>query len=39
MWREGRITGVVTLGVLGGLVTKARMVVNPEKLSLWAPEA
>ncbi len=39
IWREGRITGVVTLDVLGGLVTNVRMVVNPEKLSLWAPEA
>ncbi|WP_347812795.1 RNA polymerase sigma factor SigJ [Curtobacterium sp. PhB136] len=35
IWREGRITGVVTLDVLGGLVTNVRMVVNPEKLSLW----
>ncbi|MBD8586163.1 RNA polymerase sigma factor SigJ [Frigoribacterium sp. CFBP 13729] len=38
IWREGRITGVVTLDVLEGSVTDVRMVVNPEKLSLWASE-
>ena len=38
IWREGLITGVVTVDVLGGLVTNVRMVVNPEKLSLWALE-
>jgi RNA polymerase sigma-70 factor (ECF subfamily) len=38
IWREGRITGVVTLDVLENVVTDVRMVVNPEKLSLWASE-
>jgi RNA polymerase sigma factor (sigma-70 family) len=35
LWDEGRITGVVTLEVLDGRVTDVRMVLNPEKLSLW----
>lgn len=35
LWYEGRITGVVTLEVQGGRITKVRMVLNPEKLSLW----
>ena len=35
LWREGQITGVVTLDVLNGLITDVRMVLNPHKLSLW----
>jgi RNA polymerase sigma-70 factor (ECF subfamily) len=35
LWDEGRITGVVTLEVLGGRITNVRLVLNPEKLSLW----
>ena len=35
MWEEGRIVGVVTLDVLAGLIVNVRMVLNPEKLSLW----
>lgn len=35
IWDEGRIIGVVTLEVLGGLITDVRMVLNPDKLSLW----
>lgn len=34
-WDEGRITGVVTLDVIDGLVTDVRIVLNPNKLSLW----
>ncbi|WP_313788391.1 RNA polymerase sigma factor SigJ [Subtercola endophyticus] len=35
LWDEGRIVGVVTLEVASGLITNVRMVLNPEKLSLW----
>lgn len=35
MWIEGRVTGVVTLDVVGELVADVRMVLNPEKLTLW----
>lgn len=35
LWDEGHITGVVTLDVIGGFVTDVRMVLNPNKLSLW----
>ncbi len=35
LWDEGRIIGVVTLEVLDGRITNVRMVLNPEKLSLW----
>ncbi|QWT24493.1 RNA polymerase sigma factor SigJ [Subtercola sp. PAMC28395] len=35
LWREGRIVGVVTLEVGAGLVTNVRMVLNPDKLTLW----
>jgi RNA polymerase sigma-70 factor (ECF subfamily) len=35
LWIEGRVTGVVTMDVIGGRVTDVRMVVNPEKLTLW----
>jgi RNA polymerase sigma-70 factor (ECF subfamily) len=34
---QGRITGVVTLEVAGGLVTGVLMMLNPEKLTLWNP--
>jgi RNA polymerase sigma-70 factor (ECF subfamily) len=35
VWNEGRITGVATLEVLDGRVTHVRIVLNPDKLSLW----
>jgi RNA polymerase sigma-70 factor (ECF subfamily) len=35
LWIEGRVTGVVTMDVTGGRVTDVRMVVNPQKLTLW----
>ncbi len=35
MWQEGRIVGVVTLESLAGRITRVRVVLNPEKLSLW----
>jgi RNA polymerase sigma-70 factor (ECF subfamily) len=35
MWDEGRIVGVVTLEVFNGLITDVRMMLNPDKLSLW----
>lgn len=35
IWEEGRIIGVVTLEVVGGLIAEVRMVLNPGKLSLW----
>jgi RNA polymerase sigma-70 factor (ECF subfamily) len=35
LWEEGRIIGVVTLEVVAGLVANVRMVLNPDKLSLW----
>lgn len=35
IWEEGRIIGVVTLEVIGGLIAEVRMVLNPSKLSLW----
>lgn len=35
LWDEGRIVGVVTLEVVRGLVANVRIVLNPEKLSLW----
>ena len=35
MWYQGRIVGVVTLEALAGRITNVRMVLNPEKLSLW----
>jgi RNA polymerase sigma factor (sigma-70 family) len=35
VWNEGRITGVATLEVLGGRITHVRIVLNPDKLSLW----
>jgi RNA polymerase sigma factor (sigma-70 family) len=36
MWDEGRIYGIVTLEVAGGLVTDVRMMMNPGKLTLWS---
>ncbi|MCS5713210.1 RNA polymerase sigma factor SigJ [Herbiconiux sp. CPCC 205716] len=36
IWEEGHIAGVVTLEVIGGLIANVRMVLNPQKLSLWA---
>jgi RNA polymerase sigma-70 factor (ECF subfamily) len=35
LWDEGRIVGVVTLGVDCGVVNDVRMVLNPAKLTLW----
>ena len=35
LWIEGRVTGVVTMDVTGDRVTDVRMVLNPEKLTLW----
>jgi RNA polymerase sigma-70 factor (ECF subfamily) len=35
LWEEGRIIGVVTLEVIAGLIANVRMVLNPDKLSLW----
>ena len=35
VWNEGRITGVATLEVLDGRITHVRIVLNPDKLSLW----
>lgn len=35
LWDEGRIIGVVTLEVAAGRVTDVRMMMNPEKLTLW----
>lgn len=35
MWDEGRIFGVVTLDVQNGVVFDVRMMMNPQKLTLW----
>ncbi|WP_223628965.1 RNA polymerase sigma factor SigJ [Microbacterium sp. EST19A] len=35
MWDEGRIFGVVTLDVQNGVVSDVRMMMNPQKLTLW----
>lgn len=35
LWDEGRIVGVVTLDVVAGLVTDVRLMMNPDKLTLW----
>ena len=35
VWQEGRIVGVVTLESFAGRITRVRVVLNPEKLSLW----
>ncbi|MHA7986039.1 sigma-70 family RNA polymerase sigma factor family protein [Rathayibacter sp. CAU 1779] len=35
LWDEGRVIGVVTLGVAAGLVTDVRLMMNPDKLTLW----
>jgi len=35
LWYQGRIVGVVTLEALAGRITNVRVVLNPEKLSLW----
>ncbi len=35
MWLDARVIGVVTLEVSGGSVREVRLVLNPEKLSLW----
>ena len=33
---EGRAVGVITLEVIDGMITHERMVLNPDKLSMWA---
>ena len=35
LWREGRVTGVVTMDVGRDRITDVRLVLNPEKLTLW----
>jgi RNA polymerase sigma-70 factor (ECF subfamily) len=35
LWEDGRIVGVVNLGVAESRVSDVWMVMNPEKLSLW----
>lgn len=35
LWDDGRIIGVVTLDVVDGRVAELRLVMNPEKLTLW----
>jgi len=35
MWNDGRIVGVVNLGVAGSTVSDVWMMMNPQKLSLW----
>ncbi|WP_208378800.1 hypothetical protein [Cumulibacter soli] len=35
LWDEGRIIGVVTLDVVAGLVSDVRLMMNPDKLTLW----
>jgi len=35
MWEEGRIIGVITFEVLHGLITDVKMMLNPNKLTLW----
>ena len=34
-WYQGRIVGVITLEAVAGRITHVRMVLNPQKLSLW----
>jgi hypothetical protein len=35
LWDEGRIVSVTTLEVSGGRITDVRIMLNPDKLSLW----
>jgi RNA polymerase sigma factor (sigma-70 family) len=35
MWQDGRIVGVVNLGVAGSTISDVWMMMNPEKLMLW----
>jgi RNA polymerase sigma factor (sigma-70 family) len=35
LWDEGRIVSVTTLEVSGGRITDVRIMMNPDKLSLW----
>jgi DNA-directed RNA polymerase specialized sigma24 family protein len=35
MWQDGRIVGVVNLGVVGSTISDVWMMMNPEKLQLW----
>ena len=34
-WYQGRIVGVITFEAVAGRITHVRMVLNPQKLSLW----
>ncbi|THG33622.1 sigma-70 family RNA polymerase sigma factor [Naasia lichenicola] len=36
MWEEGRIVGVVNLGVLHGVVSEVWIMLNPDKLTMWS---
>jgi RNA polymerase sigma factor (sigma-70 family) len=36
MWEDGRVVGIVNLGVVGATISDVWMVLNPEKLSLWS---
>ena len=35
LWDDGRIVGVVTLDVVAGRVSELRLMMNPDKLTLW----
>jgi RNA polymerase sigma factor (sigma-70 family) len=35
MWQDGRIVGVINLGVAGATISDVWMMMNPHKLSLW----
>lgn len=35
LWEDAAIVGVVTVEVAHGVVTQIRMVLNPDKLSMW----
>jgi len=35
MWEDGKIMGVVTLVVVGGVISDVWFVLNPDKLSMW----
>lgn len=35
-WEDGRVIAVGTLGVVDGRVTDVRIMMNPEKLTLWS---
>ena len=35
MWEDARIIGVITFEVLGGRISDVKMMLNPDKLTLW----